>query len=166
MFCFNTHTHTHTHTHKNKLTYVVCTAELCGDDALHVAMETEEDLNGVNLNLQGAGQVHHLRDTHTHTHTTTELLSNISDTGNTPNCASGAWQRRYLALQRRLTLHHAVPGQQLVPGLSWHQYKVLVLHQTLLQVVRGQIWNQETRADQSRSSWRMKDSFTWRSACS
>ena len=59
--------HVYTHTHKNQLTNVVCAAELWGNDVFHVAMETEEDLNRVNLHLQSAGQVHHL--THTHTHT-------------------------------------------------------------------------------------------------
>ena len=47
-----------------KLTDAVGAAELCGDDVLHVAMETKEDLNGVNLHLQSAGQVHHLKRTH------------------------------------------------------------------------------------------------------
>lgn len=39
----------------HKLTYAVGAAELSRGDVLHVAMETEEDLNGVNLHLQSAG---------------------------------------------------------------------------------------------------------------
>lgn len=56
------------YTRTHQLTYVVGAAELQGDDVLHVAMETEEDLNGVNLHLQSAGQVHHLTHTDRHTH--------------------------------------------------------------------------------------------------
>lgn len=48
------------HVQLDQLTYGVGAAELCSDDVLHVAMETEEDLNRVNLHLQSAGQVHHL----------------------------------------------------------------------------------------------------------
>lgn len=46
--------------HVFTLTYAVGAAGLCRGNVLHVAMETEKDLNGVNLHLQSAGQVHHL----------------------------------------------------------------------------------------------------------
>lgn len=53
--------------HRDKLTYGVSTAELCGDDVLHVAMKTKKDLNRVDLHLQSAGQVHHLIQTELYT---------------------------------------------------------------------------------------------------
>lgn len=95
-------------------------------------METEEDLDGVNLHLQGAGQVHHLIQTQT------QLLLKCLKLQVRLRLDRLTW-RCYLAFERRLTVHHAVPGQQLVPGLGRHQHKVLVLHQTLLQVIRVQI---------------------------
>lgn len=48
---------------------------------VHVAVEAEEDLDGVNLHLQGAGQVHHL----SHTHTTSVRLFIVSSVH--PVCA-------------------------------------------------------------------------------
>ena len=42
-------------------------------------METEVDLHRIDLHLQGAGKVHHLKYTHTHTHTclTSSVLAGL-----------------------------------------------------------------------------------------
>lgn len=122
--------HFTTFSHTRALTYGVSAAELFADDVVHVAVETEEDLDGVHLHLQGAGQVHHLSHTHNLSYNTSLHPVYIL-------CVHVWW--RYLALQRRLAVHQSVPGLQLVPGVGRHQHKVLVLHQPLLQVKRVQV---------------------------
>lgn len=73
------------------LTDVVGSAELYGDHVLHVAMETEEELDGINFHLHSAGQVHHLRNTHTHKHT--ELTCCLGRPGFPPPPPPGATLR-------------------------------------------------------------------------